>query len=84
MQLGSAVYGLNVCTVSLGKIDLWKLISYMIHGLIESQILRVRSFGVIRVRISDLGSVWICLDHGASKEPVNPLWSWIPGSFDAP
>ena len=19
----------------------------------------------------------ICLDHGASKEPMNPLWSWI-------
>ena len=27
---------------------------------------RVRSFGVIRVRISDPR----CLDHGASKEPV--------------
>ena len=34
--------------------------------------LRVRSFGVIRVRISDPRSVWICLDHGASKEPANP------------
>ena len=21
----------------------------------------------------------ICLDHGASKEPANPLWSWIHG-----
>ena len=31
----------------------------------------MRSFGVIRVRISDPGSVWICLDHGASKEPAN-------------
>ena len=32
----------------------------------------MRSFGVIRVRISDPRSVWICLDHGASKEPANP------------
>ena len=30
----------------------------------------------LRIRISDPKSK-ICLDHGASKEPVNPLWSWI-------
>ena len=38
---------------------------------------RVGSFGAIWVRISDPRCVWICLDHGASKEPANPLWSWI-------
>ena len=27
----------------------------------------------------EVGDQWskICLDHGASKEPVNPFWSWI-------
>ena len=52
LQLGSAVYGLNVCAVSLGKIDLWKLISYMIHGLIESQILKCLTCGYTMSRES--------------------------------
>ena len=37
--------------------------------------LRVRSFGAIRVRISNPRSV--CMDHGASKEPANPWPEWI-------
>ena len=40
--------------------------------IVRKLLLRVRSFGVIRVWISDPRSVWICLDHGASKEPANP------------
>ena len=36
---------------------------------------RVHSFGVIWIWISDPRS--ICLDHSASKEPMNPFWLWI-------
>ena len=43
-------------------------------------LLRVRSFGMIRIRISDPDHS----DYGASKEPLRLLQSGFSGSFDAP
>ena len=41
------------------------LVEYATSWSLTSSPVRVRSFGVIWIRI--------CLDHGASKEPTNPL-----------
>ena len=51
--------------------------SYSVLNLLSTKPPLNGKFTKRRTRLHSFGVIRICLDHGASKEPANPLWPWI-------